>query len=251
MPYMFRPHCSLLLPASPGAQVALVVGKKRTIAAEKRQKKEQKEEAERHMAKQEQLVSAGIARFNVEVNRRRVGQHCTGLFQSSVCCLAMRVQLACAGLLACCCCLSHVFTPPALPFCSLSAPSSRSTCCSSCITSTSTERVSRRRCARSRRRRARWVDRDREGGLVAVSVAGSGLATRQQVPFLAGQLLQVTLDDAVMLESLTFRCSSRHPPFQGCAPTNLGFRCTASVVSPPDIASPSSRPPDRVPRACA
>lgn len=38
-----------------------MVGKKRTIAAEKRQKKEQKEEAERHMAKQEQLVSAGPA----------------------------------------------------------------------------------------------------------------------------------------------------------------------------------------------
>lgn len=41
-------------------KVALVVGKKRTIAAEKRQKKEQKEEAERHMSKQEQLVSVSI-----------------------------------------------------------------------------------------------------------------------------------------------------------------------------------------------
>ena len=37
--------------------MALIVGKKRNIAAEKRQKKEQKEEAERHMAKMEELVS--------------------------------------------------------------------------------------------------------------------------------------------------------------------------------------------------
>lgn len=65
----------MLLLATPGAQVALVVGKKRTIAAEKRQKKEQKEEAERHMAKQEQLVSAGIAGCRVEAARCRVEQH--------------------------------------------------------------------------------------------------------------------------------------------------------------------------------
>ena len=74
-PFHLLPSPHMLLLASPGTQVALVVGKKRTIAAEKRQKKEQKEEAERHMAKQEQLVSAAIAGCRAEVKRRRVGQH--------------------------------------------------------------------------------------------------------------------------------------------------------------------------------
>ena len=52
-----RPSLSLS-PSTPSPpQVSLIVGKKRNIAAEKRQKKEQKDEAERHMEKMEQLVS--------------------------------------------------------------------------------------------------------------------------------------------------------------------------------------------------
>ncbi len=42
--------------ASSLPQVSVIVGKKRNIAAEKRQKKEQKDEAEKHMEKQEELV---------------------------------------------------------------------------------------------------------------------------------------------------------------------------------------------------